>query len=64
VPDAECLTLRLSVRHDADPDAVRHVAAQRARNALRDMGADVAVAVELLDVLERAGTGAKEKLVV
>jgi hypothetical protein len=31
---------------------------------LRDLGADVAVTVELLDALERAGTGAKEKLVV
>jgi phenylacetate-CoA ligase len=64
VPGAECLTVRLAVRDDADADAVRRSAAQSARNALRDLGADVAVAVELLDALERAGTGAKEKLVV
>jgi phenylacetate-coenzyme A ligase PaaK-like adenylate-forming protein len=64
VPGVERLTLRLSVRHDADADSVRQAAAQLARHALRELGADVTVTVELLDALERAGTGAKEKLVV
>jgi phenylacetate-coenzyme A ligase PaaK-like adenylate-forming protein len=61
---AERITLRLSVRDDADPEAVRRSVAELARSVLRNMGADVTVSVELIDALERAGTGAKEKLVV
>ena len=35
-----------------------------AQKVLRNLGADVTISVDLLDALERAGTGAKEKLVV
>ena len=60
----ERVTLRMSVRHDADAEAVRQSAARIARNVLNDLGADVLVAAELVDAVERAGTGAKERLVV
>ena len=64
VPGVERLTLRLSVRDDTDTEGVRRSAAQIARDALRELGADAVVAVELVDAIERAGTGAKERLVV
>ena len=64
VPGAERVTLRMSVRHDADAEAVRQSATRIARNVLNNLGADVAVAAELVDAVERAGTGAKERLVV
>jgi len=63
-PGAERVTLRMSVRHDADSEAVRQSAARIARNVLNNLGADVVVAAELVDAVERAGTGAKERLVV
>ena len=63
-PGAERVTLRMSVRHDADAEAVRKSAARITRNVLNNLGADVVVAAELVDAVERAGTGAKERLVV
>jgi len=63
VPGADRLTLRLSLRRDADPEIARAEATDVVRSALRAAGADMLVATELVDSIERAGSGAKEKLV-
>ena len=63
VPGEQQLTLRFSIRREADAEMVRAHAADVVRSALRTAGADMLVTTELVDVIERAGTGAKEKLV-
>jgi len=57
------LVLRLSVRPDADAVAICASATAAADEALREAGAAVSVNAELVDAIERAGTGAKERLV-
>ena len=63
VPAPDRVVLRLSVRSDADVSATRASALAVARKALRDAGADTSVTTEVVDTIERAGTGAKERLV-
>jgi len=63
VPMKERLTLRVSVRSDADAGSARAAATEVVRTALREAGADVVVSTEVVDIIARAGTGAKEKLV-
>jgi len=57
------LRLRLVIRGDAEIEATRASATNIVSTALLEAGADVSVAVELVEAIERAGTGAKEKLV-
>jgi len=57
------LILRLSMRSDADETASCAMATEVVQSALRAAGADVSVSTEVVDTIERAGTGAKEKLV-
>jgi hypothetical protein len=57
------MTIRLSVRSDANPDIARAHATDVVHSALSAVGADVSISTELVDAIERAGTGAKEKLV-
>jgi hypothetical protein len=63
VPGDVRLTLRLSVRSDTDVETARAHAIDVVRSALGAAGAEVSVTAELVDAIERAGTGAKEKLV-
>jgi phenylacetate-coenzyme A ligase PaaK-like adenylate-forming protein len=63
VPGEGRLTLRLSVRGDARADEIVASALAAVRTALAEADADVQVTGELVDAIERAGTGAKEKLV-
>jgi len=63
VPMEECLTLRLSIRSDANAAITRASATDVVQAALTEAGADVVVTTDVVDVIERAGTGAKERLV-
>ena len=63
VPMTERLSLRLSVRDDAAVETTKALATEVVRAALRSAGADVMVTTQVVDSIERAGTGAKEKLV-
>lgn len=63
VPTGDHVTFRLTIRGDADAEMTRSAAVEVASTALRDSGADVSVTAELVESIERAGTGAKEKLV-
>jgi len=63
VPMMERLALRLSVRDDAAVETTKALATEAVRAALRSAGADVMVTTQVVDSIERAGTGAKEKLV-
>jgi phenylacetate-CoA ligase len=63
VPAGTHLKLRLAIRSDADVEGARASATNIVGAALREAGADVSVAVELVETIDRAGTGAKEKLV-
>ncbi len=63
VPSVERLALRLSVRGDAAVETTQTLATEVIQAALRSAGADVVVTTEVVPTIERAGTGAKEKLV-
>jgi phenylacetate-CoA ligase len=63
VPGEDHLTLRMSVRSGADVDRTRASAAHVVCAVLHEMGADVRVTSELVESINGAGTGAKEKLV-
>jgi phenylacetate-CoA ligase len=63
VPGEHHVLLRFSIRREADAELVRARATEVVRSALRTAGADMLVTTELVDTIERAGTGAKEKLV-
>jgi phenylacetate-coenzyme A ligase PaaK-like adenylate-forming protein len=64
VPSDERLTLRLSIRREVDAEIARAHAADVVQSALREAGAEMLVTTELVDIIERAGTGAKERLVL
>jgi len=63
VPASERLRLVVSVRDEARSEDVAAAAAATVRKALRDVGADVHVTTEVVDQIDRVGTGAKERLV-
>jgi phenylacetate-coenzyme A ligase PaaK-like adenylate-forming protein len=63
VPDADGLRLRVSVREGVSPQVVTSRAIATVREALREAGAAAILDAEVVDVIERAGTGAKERLV-
>jgi phenylacetate-CoA ligase len=63
VPHVGVLRLRESVRDGDDPERVVAAAEALVRKALHRAGADVDVTAEIVDAIDRAGTGAKEKLV-
>ena len=57
------LILRISIRGDADETTSCARATEVVRSALWAAGADVSVSTEVVNTIERAGTGAKEKLI-
>lgn len=63
VPAFDRLRLVVSVRDSARPEDVVAAAATTVRSALGDVGADVYVTTEVVDEIDRVGTGAKERLV-
>jgi phenylacetate-CoA ligase len=63
VPEGDGLRLRVSVRNGVSAKEVGSMAVATVREALRGAGASAAVDAEIVDVIERAGTGAKERLV-
>jgi phenylacetate-CoA ligase len=63
VPAFDRLRLVVSAREEARPEDVVTRASARVGTALRDLGADVNVTTEIVDEIDRVGTGAKELLV-
>jgi phenylacetate-CoA ligase len=63
VPASDRLRLVVSVRDGARPGDVVAAAAATLRRALRDVGADVQVTIEVVGAIDRVGTGAKAQLV-
>lgn len=61
---ADALDIRVTIREDGRGPEILTLVQQEIRSALLQMGADVSdVRVQLVDSIERVGTGAKEKLV-
>jgi hypothetical protein len=64
VPGANDLTFRISVREGEPGQDIRAAVERRIRAVLSEVDvADTAVAVEIVESIGRAGTGAKMKLV-
>ncbi len=64
VHHAERVHLRISVREGARAEEVVASATAALRKALEDAGAAASVSAEVVDRIERAGSAAKERLVV
>jgi hypothetical protein len=63
VPVFDHLRLRITVRDGARVDDVVAAAERTVRETLDGVGADVGVSTEVVDTIERVGSGAKERLV-
>jgi phenylacetate-CoA ligase len=63
VPAFDRLRLVVSPRDEARPEDVAAAAADAVRRALREVGAEVYVTTEVVNEIDRVGTGAKERLV-
>lgn len=64
VPGLGDLKVRVSIRSGVDTQSVRASTAEIVRRTLQQLGADVLVTTEVVEAIEGAGAGAKEKLVV
>ena len=64
LPSANDITVKISVRNAEPRQEIRNAVERRIKSVLADAGAgDTKVAVEIVNFIERAGTGAKLRLV-
>jgi len=64
LPGADCLAVKISVRTGEPREDIRAAVERSIRGVLVKVGAaDPAIAVEIVEAIERSGTGAKAKLV-